>query len=50
MSSMEFNLKKQLLTEFHNWCGLLSIDEIMGNSNLIKLIERFEHDEFFSEG
>ncbi|MGK5086976.1 hypothetical protein WDW86_05415 [Bdellovibrionota bacterium FG-2] len=32
----------QLKLEFFEWCGLLSIDEIVSNANLIRVIERLE--------
>ena len=33
---------KDLKQEFYTWCGLLSIDEILSNPNLIHVIERLE--------
>ena len=33
---------KDLKQEFYEWCGLLSIDEIVSNTNLIRVIERLE--------
>lgn len=33
---------KDLKEEFYEWCGLLSIDEIVSNTNLIRSIERLE--------
>ena len=33
---------KSLKNEFYEWCGLLSIEEILSNSNLIKTIERLQ--------
>jgi hypothetical protein len=34
---------KKLRDEFREWCGLLSIEEIMANGPLIAKIERIEH-------
>lgn len=31
-----------LRKEFHEWCGLLSIDEIGTNPDLMRIIERLE--------
>lgn len=31
-----------LKEDFRQWCGLLSIDEIVSNSKLIRVIERLE--------
>lgn len=31
-----------LKNEFYSWCGLLSIDEIVSNMQLIRAIERLE--------
>ena len=33
---------RQLKDEFHYWCGLLSVDECVGNGKLIELIEEIE--------
>ena len=33
---------KELKNEFHEWCGLLSIEEIMSNPVLIRIMERVE--------
>lgn len=33
---------KDLKHEFYEWCGLLSIDEIVSNPPLIRAIERIE--------
>lgn len=35
-------LLNELKDEFRQWCGMLSIDEIVSNKNLIIKIERFE--------
>lgn len=32
----------ELKDEFHSWCGLLSIEEIISNTELIRVIERLE--------
>ncbi len=32
----------QLKIEFYEWCGLLSIDEVMSNSSLMEAIEQVE--------
>lgn len=33
---------KELKHEFYEWCGLLSIEEIIANANLIGVIERVQ--------
>ena len=33
---------KEFKEEFYEWCGLLSIDEIIANANLIGVIERVQ--------
>ncbi len=39
---MKAQLLKQLKDDFYDWCGELSINECVSNTDLIEMIERLE--------
>lgn len=42
MESQNYQFIRRLKEEFYDWCGLLSIDEVVSNTLLIGSIERLE--------